>query len=198
MTTPIKPTDEELAAAGEIQALRAIAGEQDDEIECMADTIARHTRCEGNTAKEWALRVWCEPNELVNRLRQELEQAEARCRELEGQVAALRDALTWLHDNCPDCAHDAVSTCRFCRLLTDTAAAATRHDELVRAEGCEKAAIAIECDALRIPLGEAFSGGGLDDTPKFDVAMWAVRTIRQRAAAHRAKAKGGRDKLPHQ
>lgn len=47
-----------------------------------------------------------------------------------------------------------------------------------------RAADALETEARAVPLGAAFHGGGLDDTPKFDVMMWAVRWMRARDQSH--------------
>ncbi len=41
-------------------------------------------------------------------------------KQIESENAALRAELEWIHWNCMDFAHDAVTTCRICRLLNST------------------------------------------------------------------------------
>ncbi|MFH1781849.1 MAG: hypothetical protein ABH835_04525, partial [Patescibacteria group bacterium] len=112
------------------------------------------------------------------------EQAEARVRELEVQVAALREALQdLLWHNCPvpdrngePVPHQANPE-QAKQTLTDTAAAATRYTETVRAEALEEEA----------RKWDNYRDGGLAVWRPSSIAMG----LRLRAAAHRDKAKGG-------
>jgi hypothetical protein len=62
-------------------------------------------------------------------------------------------------------------------------------------EAMERAANRINAEAKAIPMGEAFHGGPLDDTPKYDVFRFAEELIRMELASlipAEGKAEGGK------
>jgi predicted mannosyl-3-phosphoglycerate phosphatase (HAD superfamily) len=48
----------------------------------------------------------------------------------------------------------------------------------------------LETQAKAVPIDATFCGGGLHDTPKFDVMMWAARWIRERILKSARDASG--------